>query len=336
MVDTNILVLGATGSVGRETGAKLVRQGAGVIVASRSQQRADALAASIGAVDAVAIDVTRSRWRIPDNVGIVIDCTGHDRVEIATRAAESGCTHIDVSASADHVERTFRLHARIAATGHSVIVGAGLAPGISTMMAHRLLTDGTVNGLRVDLVVDLFDPHGSRAMSFITSLAGSSFTDPITNRRIANFSDPSSRLLPAGFGTVTTARVGFSDATIFAERLGRSVDVRLGFTQPGVTKLLGHLRRRHVRTLAPLAEAGARLAVHRPRAWVCAASDGHRCIWATGVGQASATAAHVGLLVHRLHTRDLRPGVLPAHDIAPLDDASCDKLRSSGIAIAID
>lgn len=339
MSGARVLILGATGSIGEATAEHLVRRGEHVSVSSRSMERASILKESVGAAHAVAIDVGDPDWVMPDDVEVVLDCTGRDRIDTALRVTGSGCTHIDISASIPHVRRALDLDEKIAATGHTAILGAGLAPGISTSMAHRLVADDLHDRsdvIRIDLILDLFDRFGGQASTFTTSLIGDPFWDPATGRRIANFSDPSVRQFPAGFGDVTTARVGFSDVTILDQRLGRSLRMHLGFRQRGIVKLLDHLGRRHIGIARRVIDVGGRLSPPRPRAWVCVASNGDDRIWATGIGQASATAAHVGLLVRRLRTGTPRPGVVAAHEVAPLDDSSCVALAESGIALAFD
>lgn len=337
LTDSRCLVLGATGSVGRLVAAHLASTGGGVLVASRSASAALAVASSIDGTEAVMIDVADPKWAVPDGVSIVIDCTGSDRLDVAVRACESNSSYVSISASIPHVQRLFDLGPRIRSMGGGVVVGAGLAPGISTMLAHRLLTDDLPGDVRIDLVLDAFDSFGSMATTFTTELIGATFSDPHTGRSVRNFSAPSTIEAPAGFGKTTTGRVGFADTTILATRLGRPVSVHFGLTQLGGTRLLGllgHGPPAVTRRAISLSERFTGTSNSRP--WLCMASDGIRRVWATGTGQASATAAHIELIVRRLTASGRQPGVVAAHDLAPLDNASSEHLRRAGIAIAID
>lgn len=331
------LVLGATGSVGGLVARRLTRGGGNVLVASRSEQAARSVSASIAGTQAVTVDVTEQGWEIPRDVTVVVDCTGTDQEATALRATDSGCAYISVSASLPHTNRLFGLHSRVRKSPGSVVVGAGLAPGISTMLAHRLLLDDPESAVRIDVVLDAFDSFGSAAATFTTELVGTTFPHPCSGHLILNFSDPTTLNSPGGFGRVTTSRVAFADTAILRSTLDRPVEVRLGLRQPGAVRLLGLLRRRHVGLLRRMVDVTERVTNGaRPRPWLCVATSGHRRAWATGSGQASATAAHVQLVVERLEATKRAGGVVAAHELLPLDNATSADLRDAGIAIAID
>lgn len=329
------LVLGATGSVGRRVVEHLSRQGHDVVVGSRSPASAQQIANGFPRARALTVDLHDPAWTVPSDVTVVIDCTGTDRIETALRVCRSGSAFIDISASTPYVRKLLDQHEGVQDLGQRVVVGCGLAPGISTMLAHRLLTGHRDRPVRIDLVIDLFDAFGAQAATFTEGLIGTSFRDPHDGATVENFSDPARTHLPAGFGTATTARVNFADVEILAHGLA-GVDMRLGFRQRGGTRLAAKLGRRVATTLQSILERMQQtIRPDATRPWLCMASTEQHRAWATGMGQANATATHVGLVVERLRSGQVPRGVIAAHEVAPLDDPSAAYLRSSGIAVAI-
>jgi Domain of unknown function (DUF4166)/Saccharopine dehydrogenase NADP binding domain len=105
----SILLLGATGMFGRRLADRLVRvESIRLIVASRSQARAEALANRLGGSEAVAIDTADNLARVLAELKpfAVIDCSGPFQgagYGVAKTCIEAGCHLIDIADARDYL-----------------------------------------------------------------------------------------------------------------------------------------------------------------------------------------------------------------------------------------
>jgi short subunit dehydrogenase-like uncharacterized protein len=305
-----VLVIGGSGAVGRAVTELLAAAGVPVTAASRNPPavlpagsrflRLDARnpAALTGAVRAARV---------------VVDASGLDDRSVVAAAVAAGVHLIDLSADTAHLA-ALRTHADAARAGAvTVLVGVGIAPGLTNLVATDACGRGRCEGgIDLDVVLGLGERHGPAA------------TDWMLAQLAAPPRHPSQRVdLPAGFGRRTLRWVDFPEQHVLAEELGVPVVTRCALDPPAlaaVTALAARvpaLRRR----LAS-ATAVALLLTGRDR-WLAAARlpDGTGS-WATGRGQNAGTAVVAAWAVHELLAGRLPPGAHDLHHVTDLQTLS--------------
>lgn len=202
------LVLGARGAVGRVVAEELRAQGHDVTPAGRST--ADGCA---------RIDLTA-----PDGLAALRDeAASHDAVvnasgveDPAIGGALSGATLVDVSATASYLDRL----AREAPKHAGIVLGAGLVPGLSTILLHAL---NARPGDDLDLAVVLGggEAHGAAAVAWTAGLAGRPLHDPPEAEPIMNLRE--ARHLPGPRGPRRHLRADFPDHLLVGAPRGADV-----------------------------------------------------------------------------------------------------------------
>jgi hypothetical protein len=140
-----VLLLGATGNLGRRTAAELLRTGKleKLTIGSRSEAKARSLARLLGGDDLLVparVDIEK-----PGDVAahasehsIVVSCAGPAsalEVPAATAALEAGVSYVSASDSARALPELKALHDRAVERSVCIASGFGLSPGISNLLA---------------------------------------------------------------------------------------------------------------------------------------------------------------------------------------------------------
>ncbi|UGT52559.1 NAD-dependent epimerase/dehydratase family protein [Nocardia asteroides] len=266
----SVLVLGGYGAVGAHLVRLLRAQDIPVITAGRDPARADRV-----------VDLTE-----PERVGealagvaTVVNCAGTEDIRLAEACADRGIVFVEISATTEYVRALEHVDG-------PVVLGVGLAPGLTTLLAVDLLARDRAP---VDIMIGLGsgEQHGAAATAWTYRLLGQRFADA-DGTRIRNFTEPARFPIPspAGYPRFPALRADFADQ----HRLTRE------FAVP-VRSYLRMDSRLATAGLAALTWAPA-LRVLTPRhmpggdRWVIVArsADG-RTNSATGRGQSLATAA---------------------------------------------
>ncbi|MFS0712919.1 hypothetical protein ABC195_03490 [Microbacterium sp. 2P01SA-2] len=301
MSHLSVLVLGSRGAVGAAAAHALRADGHAVIEVSRSPQRGG-LAADVTTPE--GRDVLADAARRAD---VVIDASG---LEIADVQDAVGSTPlVDVSATASHLARL----AGGVAEGGAVLLGAGIAPGISTVLAKAL---GAAPGDDVDVTVMLGagEHHGAAAVEWTVRLAGTPIyaapeTEQIVNLRAA-------RRFHSVSGRRTYLRADFPDDLLWGSPSAVAVRSWLALDSRVATAAL-----RIVGAFPPLAPALRRaphLGTSRWRVGAVHRQSGQR-LSAWGDGQSIATGRAAALAAIRMVERHVRGAVTMA-DIVGVDD----------------
>lgn len=311
------VIVGATGAVGRRLAGHLVVMGHHVTVASRDAKRADALAAQLPGVHAHAID-PRRQDPLGDLAppGIVVDCTGLESTSVTQRLLHGGWDVIDITADGRHTAALLELDAIDAA----LLVGVGLMPGLSTLLAVRLHElDPGCAAITLSALVGLGDDYGEASKRWTYGQVGRPLPDRpgtrgFTQSEIVDF--------PGGFGRRRAWQVDFADGVLVPARLGIPVTTRYCFD----SRLAGAALSLAAR--APGAPDFLRDhpdLTHPPRhatdwyAFVAQTDTGAR-LSGLGRSQADSTAAMVALAADRLANSE-HAGHLTTPDLLDLDDA---------------
>lgn len=335
MVST--LVIGGTGAVGRHLAPILASQGQAVLVASRNLRGAVDVADQVEGATPIVMDTHAKDLVLPENVELVIDCSGTDQTTVASATARAGADLIDISASTTHIERVAELQSLFAELGQRCLIGVGLAPGLSTMLAASIHDPDHPLPISIHGILDTRDEHGPGSADFTLSKVGTDFADPATGRRIRNFGNLQRPALPAGFGRRLVAQADFPDQHILTNELAVPVVTTYGFTSTATTLLFAAASR-----LPGGPSALTRVSNSLPRPtgsgpWLITAVTAAATAWATGVGQAKGTAVLASLAAAHLATVDtIEPGITYLHKTLVLDPETLAALSAHGIAVATD
>ncbi len=226
-IGRSILVTGGTGAVGSRLSTHLARAYPGlVIVAARDEGHARRVAASIGnGTRAIRVDVRDARavGAALDEVRLVVNCVPLREPFALLRAAiERGLAYTDVT-PAPIWEAALALAPLAERTGARVVVGAGLAPGASSVMARALAERlGGLRTLDVTLLFHLGDEFGDASLEYLLDAAGETLVGIRDGAPHAfrPFSEVREVDLGPPFGTQRASRAPFTDQLWFARSLG--------------------------------------------------------------------------------------------------------------------
>ena len=200
------LVLGGSGAVGRVVAAQLERLGWRTTRASRQNPHAPLDLRAPSGIDALhALARTHE---------LVINASGIEDAGLVSAVAPTA--YVDITA-------TGRVLAELrdaALPGQRVLLGAGLVPGLSTMLIAELPTKA---GDDIDLGVILGsgERHGPAAVAWTAALAGRAVFAPPERDLVVNLRE--SRRLTAPGGTRRYLRADFPDHVL----LGSARDIRV-------------------------------------------------------------------------------------------------------------
>lgn len=310
-----VLVLGARGAVGREVIAELHSRGHVAIGVGRSAE--SELQADISTAFGRAALLAALR---PGDV--IVNASGREDLELAELAAAT--PFVDVSATGryldDLAEAVAARSSDAAFAQHSLVLGAGIAPGLSTVLLASL---DSVPGDELDLGVTLGsgEKHGKAAMEWTESLIGSAIYRPAEAEattgkatRVLNFRE--SKKLPGLAGRMRThLRADFPDQVILGAKQGTLVRSYLALSSGSMTTSLALLARlprlaRLMNAVPPLGSEDWRIvAVNRRTAETVAIE---------GSGQSHATGVLAAYAAERVFERSLREGPLGTITMAEL------------------
>ncbi|MDQ1218314.1 NAD-dependent epimerase/dehydratase family protein [Microbacterium arborescens] len=301
MSHLSVLVLGSRGAVGAAAADALRAGGHAVVGVSRRPEPGG-----------IAADVTTARGRdalaeAARRADAVIDASG---LEITAVQDAVGATPlVDVSATASHLAR---LADRVA-DGGAVLLGAGIAPGASTVLVRAL---AAVPGDDVDVTVMLGagEHHGAAAVDWMAGLAGAPVhaapeVEPVVNLRSAR------RFRAPRRGSRTYLRADFPDDLLLGVPSGVAVRSWLALDSrvaTGALRVVGAFPR-----LAPLLRRAPQFGTSRWHVGAVHRQSG-RSFSAWGEGQSLATGRLAALAATRLVEQGVRGAVTMA-DVVGID-----------------
>ena len=296
---------------------------------SRDAERAEAIAAllpdTIGLrgslADPSSLDV--------DQPGIAINCTGIEDLDAIRRWRRAGWAMIDITASSAYALAL----AAEPLGGPPLVVGVGLTPGLTSMLARELmLADPDASSVTISCLVGLGENYGDASRAWTLGQLGRRVGE-LDGTSFRNFSDPETIACPGGFGRRPAWRFDFADRSLLAKLLGVQVTTRYCFDSrlagralaiasavPGSPELIQHLGRT------------TRRAVHGTAWWagVIEADTGKR-VWALGDGQSHGTSAITAIAADRLASAG-NPEARYLWDVIVADDLIAEA-AASGILI---
>jgi saccharopine dehydrogenase-like NADP-dependent oxidoreductase len=244
----DILIVGGYGVVGRRIAELLVPLfPERVVIAGRDVARAQELCNSLGhGARARYLDVNdhgQIRDAVP-GVGTIMACVAQAEPRLLHTAVAGGLAYTDVAPRLAFWKGTDELHALAQETGARVLLGAGLSPGISNVMARKLAdVAGDVDSVETSILLSLGDEYGADSLEHMLQ----SLRQPFNLFRHGRYESA----LPFGDGEqISFSGVGsrkayvfpWSDVVYYPKTLGaRTAIGRLALEPPWVNRLLRRL-----------------------------------------------------------------------------------------------
>jgi saccharopine dehydrogenase (NAD+, L-lysine-forming) len=337
-----ILIVGGYGVVGRRIAADLaVDFPERVVLAGRHLDRAKATAAAIGhGVRARQFDVSASSSiaHALTDVEVVVNCIDQPERGLLWAAIGRGLAYTDITPHLTALGRgaayeQFDAAARTA--GARILLGAGLVPGISSVMVRSLADAiGGADRIETGLLLNAGDLTGPGSFDYLLQELTMDFDLHVdgADQRARPYTCPRIVQYPAPAGPRLGYVFPFSDQVLYPRTMGaRTVVTRLSIDPPSISALLAFL----VRTRA--ARFTARPRVRGTLGWLRQRRSAAQSlapyalrvdVWhgtrvgsatLTGAGQAHATATGAAALVRSLADGEVaQPGAwMPEQVIEP-------------------
>lgn len=338
---SGILVAGGYGVVGRRIAADLAFDYPGrVIVAGRRIERADTAAKKIGyGVRGRTLDIAfpASIAAALHDVGLVVSCIDQPGRTLLNAAVARGLCYTDITPHLAELGRGAAYEMIVAtarASGAHVVLGAGIVPGISNVMARALVNKlGGAEKIETALLLAAGDVTGPASFDCFLQELTMPFDIHIegADRPAHAFSEPRRVEFPAPIGWQTAYLFPFSDQVLYPRTMSaESAISRLAIEPAWLAKLLALMVRTGAANL--VGSRGVRRAIaatRRDRASDASSrfalrvdvAHGGRSSHATLLGYAQADAAAAGAtgVVHSLLEGDVcKPGAwMPEQAVEP-------------------
>jgi saccharopine dehydrogenase (NAD+, L-lysine forming) len=165
-----VVIVGGYGHVGRRLAAVL-QSSRTVVIAGRRAEAAERTAAELGtlaapeAVDAITGDGLAAAARPGD---VVLNSAGdHRDARLLRRSIELGCHYTDLTADPRTIAAMLDLDAAATAAGTSALLGIGLAPGATNVLARAALDLlPQADHIDIGLLLSLADGFGPQAVEW--------------------------------------------------------------------------------------------------------------------------------------------------------------------------
>ena len=254
----NILIVGGYGVVGSLIARDLAPDyPSKLIVGGRHADRAGQLALELGnGARARAIDVTQpsSIASALDGVGTIVSCIDQPEPYLLHAAIERGLGYTDIAPHLMTRRPTDAMREAATRSGARIVLGAGLAPGISSMLA-RVAVDrlgGEVERLNSNVLLSVGDAFGEASSSYIIQEIAHPYAVWVDGqeRRVLPFAQPTPVQFPPPLGRRTAYLFPFSDQVFFPQTFAaRTALTRLSLDPPWLGPALAVLVRLRVTTL---------------------------------------------------------------------------------------
>lgn len=327
-----ILVVGGYGEVGRLLAKQLECAYPGcVVVGGRNPERATSVRARHIDVDDVAsIEVAL------DGVATVVACVRQREPHLLRAAVRRGLAYTSIAPPPMDWPGLEPLRTSAPKTGARVIVGAGIEPGISSILARELAKSvGEVDSIETALLLAVGDNYGADSMAFILDEIGERYVSRIDGQWTPTYAFERAKRIefPPPFGPRHAFTMPFTDHRYYPMTLGARTSIaRIALDPPWLGPVLSLCLRLGVR--ARLGRKGGRRGLHEimDRLRRRYAGRDHfslvvemrgmngRFARATLYGhqQARATATSAAATTEALHAGEVSPGVWLAEEaIAP-------------------
>ena len=358
MKGTDILITGGYGTVGRRVAADLAPDYPGrVVVAGWSAEKAAQLATELGhGVRGRRVDVgdLGSVEAAVDSVCLVMSCIDQPEPHLLRAAIARGLAYTDIAPHLMTRRPTEAMRAEAVQTGARIVLGTGLAPGISSLLA-RLGADrvGAVESIKSNVLLSVGDAYGPASREYLLEEMALSYAVRIEDRELPTrpFAASARVNFPPPLGERKSYLFPFSDQVFFPETLGaRTALSRLALEPPWLATLLSVLIRLRV-TAMLRRRAGAEERLQRATAWLQRRYEGRDFYGVVvevhgsrgrvrasvfGHGQASGTAIGAAAVVCSLAQGEVeQPGIWLAEQVV-LPKPFFERLATRGLVPTVE
>ena len=177
----DILIVGGYGIVGRRIARDLAPDYPGrIVVAGRSIERATQLALELGqGVRARRTDVDDAA-SVEDSlngVSVVVSCIDQQEPHLLQAAIASGLAYTDITPHLMQRRPTEMMRRDAVLNGARIVLGAGLAPGISSMLASLAVDRvGAVESVASNVLLSIGDNFGPASRAYIADEIALAYT----------------------------------------------------------------------------------------------------------------------------------------------------------------
>ena len=257
----DVLVVGGYGVVGRRIAAQLAPRFPGrVLIAGRDEQRAEALCRELGhGTRTRRIDVEDAASVGPalDGVGTVMTCVAQRELHLLRTSIARGVAYADIAPRLAFWQGAEEMAVEARRTGARIVLGAGLSPGISNMMARQLAKAvERVDRIETAILLSLGDEYGPDSFAHLLEAVAQPFK-VLEDGRVHEalpFSRGERLDFPPPLGLRTAYLFPWSDVVYYPRTLGARTSVGRFALEPGWVGGLAAL----------LMRAGARRWLKRP------------------------------------------------------------------------
>jgi saccharopine dehydrogenase (NAD+, L-lysine-forming) len=258
---SNVLLVGGYGVVGRRIAAHLAPIFPDrVLIAGRHARRAEAVCRELGdGVRARRIDVDDPASFEPalEGVGTVITCVAQRELHLLRASITRGLAYTDIAPRLAFWQGAEAMDAEARRTGARILLGAGLSPGISNMMARQLaIAAGRVDRIETAILLSLGDEYGPDSLHHVLEAVTQPFSvleDGVRHDAVP-FSDGKRVDFPDPLGPRTAYLFPWSDVVYYPKTLGARSSLGRFALEPAWAG----------RLVALLVRAGARRWLKRP------------------------------------------------------------------------
>jgi len=335
-MEKTILIVGGYGQVGGRIAANLSTQFDGqIILAGRNPVRAAAAADRLGErVHSRSVDLADAATytSATEAVDLVVVCIDLPDTAFVEHCLERGIHYLDVSAEYETICKVVELDPIARRHGATAVLGVGLIPGLSNLMAKRGVSRmRTATRVENAFLVGLGEEHGIASLLWTFGHLG----DP-EYREQAKFD------FRAPYGQRTVLHYAFPDQYTLPKTLPiESATSWLCMDSVPMTRLFGLMRRlglsgvfRNPSFLGLFARLGRRLRFGREDCVVTTrvvGPQGTYQAWLTGRGEAFVTALAAAEAARQLAAASFGSGVYHVEQVFRLDDF-LPALRSEGVS----
>jgi saccharopine dehydrogenase (NAD+, L-lysine-forming) len=224
---SDILVVGGYGVVGRRISAQLApRFPDRVVIAGRDQRRAEALCHELGhgaRARRIDVDDLASIGPALDGAGTVITCVAQRELHLLRTSIARGVAYTDIAPRLAFWQGAEEMASEARRTGARIVLGAGLSPGISNMMARQLANAvGRVDHIETAILLSLGDEYGPDSLHHVLEAMTQPFSvlEDARRRHALPFSEGKRVRFPAPLGPRRAYLFPWSDVVYYPRTLG--------------------------------------------------------------------------------------------------------------------
>jgi saccharopine dehydrogenase-like NADP-dependent oxidoreductase len=254
MSGQGILIVGGYGVVGSRIAADLAPDFPDrVIVGGRNLEHANGAAAALGhGVRGRTLDVTvpSSIGAALEDVSLVVSCIDQPGRGLLLAAIERGLSYTDITPHLTDLGRGREyeeIDAAARASGAHIVLGAGIVPGISSVVVRALAEVlGGAETIETSLLLTADDAAGPASSDYLLQELATPFTVHVNgaDRTARAFSDPKVVEFPPPFGARRAYAFPFSDQVLYPRTMGaHTVSSRLAVEPPLLGKVVSLLVR---------------------------------------------------------------------------------------------